>query len=220
MVGKNSFAVFGLGAFGRHLALELHELGNHVTVVDIDKDRVKELQDKVDNAIIADASSEDVIREMDVKKFTAVILGMSSNFEAQLLALNSLRVEGAKKVYAKAGSDIQQKILSRIGADEIRQPEKNDAKRLAEQLTLDNIFDLVEFKGSAIAEVSVPREMIGRTLRQLDLRNQHNINVLMIQKPGGDPKSVENPDTELEEGDKLMVFGSKPDIVKKFRLKL
>jgi len=217
-VSKNSFAVFGLGAFGRHLAKELHELHNHVAVVDIDRDRVNELRDKVDEAIIADASSEEVIREMDVKKFTAVILGMSSNFEAQLLALTFLKNEGAKKVYAKAGSDIQQKILSRLGADEIIQPEQDAAKRLAEQLTLDNIFDLVEFKGFAIAEVSVPPEMVGKTLRQLDLRNRYNINVLLIQKPGSGPESVWSPDTQLEEGDMLTVFGGKQTILAKFRL--
>ena len=217
MRSRNCFAVFGLGAFGRHLAQELHELHNHVTVVDIDRDRVNELRDEVDEAIIADASSEEVICEMDVKKFTAVILGMSSHFEAQLLALTYLKNEGVKKVYAKAGSDIQQKILSRLGADEIIQPEQDAAKRLAEQLTLDNIFDLVEFKGFAIAEVSVPPEMVGKTLRQLDLRNQYNINVLLIRKSDGGQESNWTPDTKLEEGDKLMVFGDEQSILAKFR---
>ena len=218
-MSTDSYAVLGLGAFGKHLAKELHELHNHVTVVDIDQDCVNELRDAVDEAIIADISSEEVIREMGVRKFTAVILGMSSNFEAQLLALTYLKNEGAQKVYAKAGSDIQRKILSRLGADEIIQPEQDAAKRLAEQLTLDNIFDLVEFKGSAIAEVSVPPEMIGKTLRQLDLRNRYKINVLLIQKHDGGPESAWSPDTELEKGDLLTVFGGKQTILEKFRLK-
>lgn len=214
----NFFAVFGLGAFGTRLALELSRSGNHVMVVDIDRDRVNDLRDKVAEAVIADISNEEVIREMDVKKFTAVILGMSSHFEAQLLALTLLKQEGARKVYAKAGSAIQQRILYRLGADEIIQPEQDAAERLSRRLSLDNISDFVEFKGSAIAEVSVPPEMTGKTLRQLDLRNRYNINVLLIQKPDGGPESVWSPDTELESGDLLTVFGCKRTMLEIFHL--
>lgn len=214
----NVFAVFGLGAFGTRLALELSRNGNHVMVVDIDPDRIGELRDKVAEAVVADISNEEVIRELDVRKFTAVILGMSSHFEAQLLALTLLKQAGARKVYAKAGSTIQKRILYRLGADEIIQPEQDAAERLSRRLSLDNITDFVEFKGSAIAEVAVPESMIGKSLRRLDLRNRYNINVLLIQKPDGGPESVWSPDTELEAGDMLTVFGSKRTMVEVFHL--
>ena len=155
----NYFAVFGLGAFGTRLAVELSRAGNHVTVVDLDRDRINDIRDKVTEAVIGDISSEEVIREMNVKKFSAVILAMSSHFEAELLALTFLKQEGARKVYAKAGSAIQQQILYRLGADEIIQPEQAAAERLSRRLTLDNISEFVEFKGSAIAEVIVPPDM-------------------------------------------------------------
>ena len=214
----NFFAVFGLGAFGTRLALELSRSGNHVMVVDIDPDRIGDLRDKVAETVVADISNEEVIRELDVRKFTAVILGMSSHFEAQLLALTLLKQAGARKVYAKAGSAIQKRILYRLGADEIIQPEQDAAERLSRRLSLDNITDFVEFKGSAIAEVGVPANMVGRTLRQLDLRNRYNINVLLIQKGDGGPESVWSPDTKLEEGDMLTVFGSKRIMVEVFHL--
>ena len=217
-MGKNFFAVFGLGAFGTRLALELARSGNHVTVVDLDRDRVNDIRDKVTEAVIGDISSEEVIREMDVKKFTAVILAMSSHFEAELLALTLLKQEGVRKVYAKAGSALQQRILYRLGADAIIQPEQDAAERLSRRLTLDNISEFVEFKGSAIAEVVVPPDMVGKSLRQLDLRNRFNINVLLIQKSGGGPENIWSPDTELEEGDMLTVFGSKQAMLELFHL--
>lgn len=215
----NYFAVFGLGAFGTRLAVDLARSGNHVTVVDLDRDRVNEVRDKVTEAVIGDISSEELIREMNVRKFTAVILAMSSHFEAQLLALTLLKQEGARKVYAKAGSSIQLRILYRLGADEIIQPEQDAADRLSRRLSLDNISDFVEFKGLAIAEVHVPPEMVGRSLRQLDLRSRHNLNILMIQKPGSGAENIWSPDTELEEGDMLTVFGSKRTMVEIFHLK-
>ena len=94
---KSTYAVFGLGAFGSRLAVELSRAGNDVVAVDLDADRVNEIRDEVAKAIVADVSSEEVIRELNVDKFDAVILGMSSHFEAQILTLTLLRQEGAKR---------------------------------------------------------------------------------------------------------------------------
>ena len=182
-MSKNSYAVFGLGSFGSKLALELSEAGNNVLVCDIAQNRVDDICDKVAEAVVADVSNADAVRELDVGKFDAVILGMSSHFEKQVLALTLLKQEGAKRVLAKAVSDIQERILYRLGADEVIQPEKDVASRLAQRLSLANISDIFEFKGSAIAEVLVPAALAGSTLRELDLRNRYHVTVLLLRKP-------------------------------------
>lgn len=215
---RSNYAVFGLGSFGSKLAVELSRANNNVVVVDVNKNRVDECRDKVAEAIVADVSNEDVIHELDVKKFDAVILGMSSHFEDQVLALTLLKQEGAKKVYAKANTVIQERILYRLGADEIIQPEQDVAERLARRLTLDNISDMFEFKGSAIAEVKVPEHLADKTLRELDLRNRYHITVLLICRPGGSEEDIWSPDTELKLGDQLTVFGSKRSIIELFKI--
>ena len=217
-MAKNSYAVFGMGVFGTKLALTLASSGNTVLICDRNAARIEELKDKVSDAVIADVTNEEVIRELNVSKFDAVILGMSSYFENQVLALTLLKQAGAKKVFIKSTSLIQEKILYRLGADEVIQPELDVANRLARRLSLANISDIFEFKGSAIAEVSVPSSLVGKSLRQLDLRNRYNINVLLLQKSGGGPENILNPDTELEEGDMLTVFGSKQAILEIFHL--
>jgi trk system potassium uptake protein TrkA len=214
---KNNFAVFGLGSFGIKLAEELSRAGNRVVVIDRDPELVNDIRDKVTEAIVADVSSEDVIRELDIGKFDAVILGMSSHLEDQILALTLLKQEGARRVIAKAGNRIRERILYRLGADEVIQPEQDVAERLARQLTLDNITDFFPFKGSAIAEVMVNEVLAGHSLRELDLRNRYNITILLIRKPGGSPDSIWNPDTVLEAGDQLTVFGTQKAIIELFK---
>ena len=216
-MSKNNYAVFGLGAFGAKLAVELSRAGNNVVVVDLNPERVNDLREKVTEAIVADVSNEEVIHELDVKKFDAIILGMSSHFEDLVLALTLLKQEGAAKVLAKAGNQIQERILYRLGADEVIQPEQDVAERLSRRLSLDNISDFFAFKGSAIAEVMVPEALSGQSLRQLDLRNRYNITVLLIRKPGGSPESIWNPDTILEQGDQLTVFGNQKSIIELFK---
>ena len=150
-------------------------------------------------------------------KFDAVILGMSSYFESQVLALTLLKQSGAKKVIIKSKSAIQEKILYRLGADEVIQPELDVASRLARRLSLANISDIFEFKGSAIADVIAPPELIGQPLRKLDLRNRFNITILVIRDASGANEKATGPDTVLDEGDQLTVFGSQQAIIDLFK---
>ena len=216
-MSRNSYAVFGLGSFGAKLALELSHAGHNVLVCDVNQNKVDDYSTKVAEAVVGDVSNPDTVRELNVSKFDAVILGMSSFFEKQVLALTLLKQEGAKRVLAKAVSDIQEKILYRLGADEVIQPEKDVAERLARRLSLANISDIYEFKGSAIAEVQTPTALAGRTLRELDLRRQYNITVLLLRKPESDADTLPAPDMVLEKGDTLTVFGDREEIVKLFK---
>ena len=216
-MSRNSYAVFGLGSFGSKLALELSKAGHTVLVCDVNQLKVDDFCTKVAEAVVCDVSNPDTVRELNVSKFDAVILGMSSFFEKQVLALTLLKQEGAKRVLAKAVSDIQERILYRLGADEVIQPEKDVAARLARRLSLDNISDMFEFKGSAIAEVLVTSAMAGRSLRELDLRNKYNITVLLIRKPESTEETSPAPDAVLEKGDTLTVFGSRDSILELFK---
>lgn len=216
-MAKNSYAVFGMGAFGTRLATALSQSGNTVLICDRNAARIDELKEKVADAVIADATNEEVIRELNVDKFDAVILGMSSYFESQVLALTLLKQAGAKKVIIKSKSAIQEKILYRLGADEVIQPELDVASRLARKLSMANISDIFEFKGSAIADVLVPPELENIPLRDLDLRGKYNITILLKYTPDGLNVCAIGPDTVLKAGDQLTVFGDQKSIIELFR---
>ena len=213
----NSYAILGLGSFGAKLAASLSRLGNTVLVCDIDPVRVDEMRDKVAEAVIADVSNQEVVRDLGVHKFDVIILGMSSHFEDQVLALTHLKQEGAKKIIAKATTNVQERILYRLGADEVIQPEQDVAERLSRRLTWHNISDIFEFKGSAIAEVIVPQSLSGKTLLELDLRNRCNVTVLLLRKAGTVEDIATGPGTLLEKGDQLTVFGNRQSIIELFK---
>ena len=216
-MSRNNYAVFGLGTFGAKMALELSRAGNNVLVCDINQNKIDDFSSKVAEAVVCDVSNPDAVSELNVSKFDAVILGMSSFFEKQVLALTLLKQEGAKRVLAKAVTDIQEKILYRLGADEVIQPEEDVAARLAQRLSMVNIRDIVDFKGSAIAEVTVTSPLIGHTLRELDLRNKYNITVLLVRKPESTEEMRPTPDMILGKGDTLTVFGDREEIIQLFR---
>ena len=179
---KGAYAVFGAGSFGSKVAVELSEAGHHVVVVDSDREAIMAIREQVTEALVADVSNPDVIRELGIKKFDAVIIAMSSHFEDMILALTIAKQEGAAKVYAKANNDIQKQILLRLGTDQVILPDQEIAERLCARLSMSKIEDMFEFKGSFIAEVGIPQSMINKTIRSLDLRNRCNITILLIKK--------------------------------------
>ncbi len=218
-MAKHSYAVFGIGSFGSKLARELSRAGNSVLVCDISAPRIEELRDEVTDVVIADVTHEETIHELNVGKFDAVILGMSSFFEKQILALTLLKQEGARRILVKATSDIQERILYRLGADEVIQPDLDVAHQLSRRLSLANISDIFEFKSSAIAEVSVPEKLAGKSLKELNLRGRYAITVLLLQKAGDSGESQPGPDSVLERGDILTVFGKQQSIIDLFKEK-
>lgn len=214
---KKNFGVIGLSIFGTTVATELREAGHNVVVVDINHEKINNIRDKVTDAIIADVTDLDVIRELEVKKFDTIILCISDNFEAAIFALALLKQEGAEMVIAQAKTALQKQILFKLGADEVVQPDRDMAERLSKRISMSNISDMFDFKGSTIADLKVKKDFDGKSLRQLDLRRHHNITVLLIRKPGKDPEPVWDPDMILRMGDEITVIGKEDDILRAFK---
>jgi trk system potassium uptake protein TrkA len=214
---KNTFAVIGLGTFGSKLALELSQAGHSVIAIDSSKAIINDIKDKVTEAVIADVTNPDTVKEIDVRNFDAVIFGMSSHFEDLILALTLVKQEGAKKIIAKANTELQKRILLRLGADEVIQPDQDVAERLSKRLSMNNISDMFAFKGSTIAEVKVPASLSGKTIRELDMRQKYNISILLLKKPGSEVENIWNPDIVLEEGDELTIIGEEKNIINVFQ---
>ena len=74
-----SFAVLGLGRFGRELALQLSRQGEDVLAVDRDRKCVDDVADDVTRAVTANFKEEDVLEELGVSSCDVVILSVGSD---------------------------------------------------------------------------------------------------------------------------------------------
>ncbi|ADR19307.1 potassium channel family protein [Calditerrivibrio nitroreducens] len=209
---KRDILVIGLGIFGYELAVELSKKGLNVLAVDKNPDIINKIKDFVSEAIIADASSEETLRELDVTSFDEIILGISSNFEALILSATIMRKLGVKKIIAKANSEIQKEVLLKIGVNEVILPEKEVATRLADKISKPGILDLFHmYDDAAVATVKVPSKFVGKSLKEIDLRNKYDVNAVTIRR-NGVSKIIKNPDIVFEEGDEIVVIGDEDKI--------
>ena len=210
--------LIGLGRFGRHLAVELNELGHEVMAVDDDEDRVNEILPYVTNAQIGDSTNANFLKSLGIGNFDLCFVTISANFENSLETTSLLKELGAKIVISRAERDIQKKFLLRNGADQVVYPERQVAKWASIRYTADHILDYMEIDAShAIFEAEVPEEWLGKTIGELDVRRKYNINIIAVKDKGGVNIAL-STDTLLKQDATILVIGEHKAIKRWFNI--
>lgn len=213
-----SILLIGLGRFGRHIAIKLNELGHQVMAIDIQEERVDTVLPFVTNAQIGDCTNEDFLGSLGVRNFDVCIVAIGGNFQNSLETTSLLKELGAKMVVSRAERDVQAKFLLRNGADEVVYPEKQVADWTAIRYSSDHIFDYIELSEDyAIFEVEVPREWIGKTIGEIDIRRKYNINI-MATKVNDELNITISPDVKFTENQTMLVLGNNKDLQKCFHI--
>ena len=215
---KKSILLIGLGRFGRHMAVKLNELGHEVLAVDSDEERINDIADIVTNAQIGDSTNIQFLKRLGIDNFDVCIVTISGDFQSSLETTSLLKELGAKKVISRAERDGQAKFLLRNGADEIVYPEKQLAYWTAIRYTSDHIMDYIEIDNEhAIFEVAIPKEWIGKSILEIDIRKKYNINILAVKENGKLNVTVK-PDIILREDKSLLVIGEYKALLKCFKI--
>ena len=213
-----SVLLIGLGRFGQHVAAKLNELNHQVMAIDKDEARINAVLPFVTNAQIGDSTNESFLRDLGVKNYDVCIVAIGDSFLNSLETTSLLKELGANLVVARATRDVHAKFLLRNGADEIVYPERQLAHWLAVRYTADHISDYVALdEDHAIFEVEVPKNWIGKTVGELDIRKKYNMNILGTKKNEKMDLAV-RPATVLSADLKLLVLGNFKDIQKCFRI--
>ena len=215
-INMKSFAVIGLGRFGRSLALRLASLGNEVLAIDYDMENVQAVADNVTQAVETDALDESALRALGITEFDCVLVTISEKVESSILITSMLKGLGVKYVVSKAVTELHAKVLKQVGADKVVFPDKDMAEKLAQNLTATSILDYIDLSDKySIVEVEAPKTFFGKSLKQLNIRAVYGVNVVAIKKRYSDDINVSPlPDYVFVENDILVVIGTNEDINK------
>jgi trk system potassium uptake protein len=201
------YAVIGLGRFGSILARELMQQGHEVLGIDTDETRVSEITDELTYAVASDPTDEVVLKQLGLRNFDCAIVAIGTDIQLSILTAILLKDLGVKTVVVRALSDLHGKVLEKIGVDRIIYPERDMAVRVAHQLTAPNLLDFIELsKDYTIAELSVPKQVAGRSLKNLDTRNKYSCSIIAIHKQA-ELVIAPTADHVLEENDVIVLIG-------------
>lgn len=210
--------LIGLGRFGKHIAMQLNEMGHEIMAVDINEERVNKILPFVTNAQIGDSTDASFLESLGIGNFDICFVTIGGSFQNSLETTSLLKELGARLVISRAERDVQEKFLLRNGADRVIYPEKQVAKWASIRYADDHILDYMEVDAShAIFEVEVPDEWLGRSVGELDIRRRYNINILAVKKEREVSVAI-SVDTVLEADSTLLVLGDYKAIQKFFHI--
>lgn len=219
---KKKFAVLGLGHFGMNLSLYLSNMGADIVAVDNNESNVEKLRDKVSFAAIADVKDLSALRSLGLEDMDAVIVAIGEDFESSVLATANLQEIGVKRIINRVVSPTHEKLLKLMKVDDLILPEGDAAQQLANKLIRKGVLEYLELsKNFSIVEIKVPDDFVGKTLGDLDLRKNYQVNLVTIIRqgkkkslmpfgPAGDEVQVIGvPDSSytFTKSDILVVFG-------------
>ena len=119
---------------------------------------------------------------------------------------------------SRAERDVQAKFLLRNGADQVVYPEKQLAQWAAIRYTADHIFDYIEIdKQHVIFEVPIPKNWLGKSIGELNIRKLYGINILGV-KSHGETNVTVTPDIILTDDVTILVIGEYKALQKCFQL--
>lgn len=203
-----SVLLIGLGRFGKHIARQLDQV----------EERVEEVLSFVTNAQIGNSTNADFIGTLGIADFDVCIVAIGNDFQSSLETTALLKDAGARLVVARASRDVQARFLLHNGADEVVYPEKQLARWTAIRYSADHILDYIELDGDhAMFEVQIPKDWVGRTVGQLDIRKRYNVNIMGVKREGRLELSV-TTETVLGESETMLVLGLYKDLQKCFHI--
>jgi trk system potassium uptake protein TrkA len=213
---KKRFCVIGLGNFGFHVTNELFLAGHEVIAIDADKDKVQAAQDCCTYAILSDAANKEFLSSQGIGDMDAVIVSTGERSHLSTLITLFLKELRVPRILVKAISEDHGRILEKLGATDIIFPEKDMAKRTANNLAHPNILESIPLaEDYSISESAPPTHFIGKTLADLNLRQSYHVTVIAIKDVLTDEFTMlPLANRVIKDSDLLILIGKTKDLEK------
>jgi trk system potassium uptake protein TrkA len=203
------FLIIGLGNFGSSAAEKLTEMGHEVSTIDRDERAVDRIADRVAQAAVGDGSDPETLQRIGAEDTDAAIVSTGDDITASVLAALALRDAGIRELYVKVVSRSHARVMEKLGVTETIFPERESAQRLARRIASKQVVNYFELgPGFSAQEIAVPRDWVGKSLRELELPRQYRISVIAVHDYLTDEfRPVPDPDAPLKDSDALLVAG-------------
>lgn len=209
---RKQFMIIGLGQFGKSLVSTLHNSNVDLLVIDRDITKLEEIGDKASQAVCADASKQEVLEQFDIESFDGAIITIGHDMEFSVKTVMHLKEMGMPFIMAKATSDFEGRILTKVGADKIIFPDREVGIRLGKEIVSGNYYDALDISETySITDIVLPNKWINKSIIELNLRKSYGINVVGIRRQE-DVIVNPTPDFVFKDEDVLITLGSNKDI--------
>ncbi|MCL4430995.1 MAG: TrkA family potassium uptake protein [Epsilonproteobacteria bacterium] len=202
-----TYVVIGLGKFGFHVAKGLGQQGEKVIAIDNDEEKVRDIGEFVQDAIMLDSTDIRALREAGIGDAEVAIVSIGENIEASILTVMALKELGIQTVIAKAITQVHGQILSKLGAAKVIYPEMESAKKLVKRIVANMLYETIDLSTSMkLAKMTVPAFWVGTSILSPIFEDEYEVKAIAYKHQDEWHTSFEKDDI-LETGDILVVLG-------------
>ena len=208
------FAVIGLGQFGSAIATNLSLRGAEVLAIHNSLEKVENIKDEVSYAVALDATDKKSLLSQNIQDMDAVVVAIGENFQGLLLCTFLLMELKVKRIITRAMGSDQRRILEKMGVTEILSPEDEVGGNVAEMLINPDVVMCIQLPDDyEIVEVKAPTQVLGRSLKDISLREKYDLNLVTILRKNEESDKeyhiigVPSSDTVIKKLDIIALFG-------------
>lgn len=210
-MAHKSFAVIGLGQFGRSVVYELVDNGMDVIAIDNDPEVTNEVGKILPTTFIADSTDEKALRELGVDDVDAAIVAFGENQEASVLTTVILRELGIKSIIVRVDNDYYVPIMKKIGATEVITPQKAAGTALANRIGNEDYQDYYKLDDKySVVSIIVNPGFFPITLKEMNPKNVYGVNLVLIRR--GNRSFVPGGNDSVLPDDTVYVVGTAKEI--------
>lgn len=178
-----TFAVIGLGIFGRKVCEVLIEKGGEVIAIDNSPEQINKVKDFVTQAILLDTTDDESIDDAPLDQVDAAIVAIGDNIEASILTTTLLKQLGVPYIIARAVNKTHYQVLKKLGANEVINIEEDQGKSIALNLINPSVLKKVVLsKDIILSEVNLPSIYYGLKFSELKLKEKFNLHLTALRR--------------------------------------
>jgi trk system potassium uptake protein TrkA len=218
-------AVFGLGNFGRSLAVKLTQMGHEVIAIDHSMAKVENIKNEVSLAVCLESNDPLAMSSLPLNDVDAAVVAIGEDEGANIMTTALLVNLKVKRVISRAISPIHEMVLNSMGVTEVMHPEEKAADGLARKLNLRRLVDQFELPGGfIIVEIVVPDRFVGKPLNRIEELTKRQLGLVTVLRKESEKSfmgrrsiklgalGVMDPDFIPQKGDILVLFGTKDEV--------
>ena len=226
---KDHYIICGYDKTSAWLASTLKKRKIEFVVIENDPEALKYIQEhNIKYFIPEEPYKRPVLRSAGIKNARGMVVNLGDDAKNIAVIATARLIRPLKEdfyIFSFASTDGTAEKLEELGANRALVPDKLLATRLSAYIFhtgsafISDLFDRIAFGEEPtidILELKVQpgSPLIGRKLRDIDLRRELKVTVIAIRKPDGTLDVTITGETQIEEEDTLIIFGQPKNLRK------
>ncbi len=218
---RDHVIICGFGRVGENVCREFQRAGRDFVVVEKDEETVERAMEEGFLAVKGDATHVEILEEAGVARAKGLVSALHTDADNLFVTLTARTINPRIFIVTRCVYPKSTEKLIYAGADRVISPYLLSARRMANLILRPNISDFldvvvraedVEFR---VEEMRLERDSpyAGKTIGEANIKTETGVLVLALR--GKDSREFDtNPgsDTRLNEGDTLIVMGTKSQL--------